>query len=278
MTFARDRTKGKSRRGNLKRDLSNAAYIIIKTKKRNWRERGRGLRMEITRLGARNAARFHTSGPGEGLHGLDSHSGVSVASVVNVHECRPRVLTVHTRIPGSLSFTPLSPAVFLAILVRDRACTPRQNFLPLHHSVGQQHSEDGGKIGPRVEPGQQRGGGGGGGRPIPSTFGIRFDHRPRRKFPLLSRSYREDRASRTTVPIFSVTPLTRVEHAYPFFFFFFAKKVPKVKNFYYFFNISLSFLFSSSREGKASRGRGESVATKKKKKKKKKNKSRSHHS
>ena len=204
--------------------------------------------MEITRLGARNAARFHTSGPGEGLHGLDSHSGVSVASVVNVHECRPRVLTVHTRIPGSLSFTPLSPAVFLAILVRDRACTPRQNFLPLHHSVGQQHSEDGGKIGPRVEPGQQRGGGGGGGgRPIPSTFGIRFDHRPRRKFPLLSRSYREDRASRTTVPIFSVTPLTRVERAYPFFFFFFAKKVPKVKNFYYFSSISLSFLSSPRR-------------------------------
>lgn len=42
---------------------------------------------------------FHTSGPGKGLHGLDSHSGINVAAVVNVHECRPRVLTVHTRIP-----------------------------------------------------------------------------------------------------------------------------------------------------------------------------------
>lgn len=41
-----------------------------------------------------------TSGPAKGLHGLDSHSGISVAAVINVHECRFRVITAHARSPG----------------------------------------------------------------------------------------------------------------------------------------------------------------------------------
>ena len=42
-----------------------------------------------------------TSGPAKGLHGLDSHSGISVAAVINVHECRSCVITAHARSPGS---------------------------------------------------------------------------------------------------------------------------------------------------------------------------------
>lgn len=47
-----------------------------------------------------------TSGPAKGLHGLDSHSGISVAAVINVHECRSCVITAHARSPelSSVSF------------------------------------------------------------------------------------------------------------------------------------------------------------------------------
>lgn len=59
-----------------------------------------------------------TSGPAKGLHGLDSHSGVSVAAVINVHECRSCVITAHARSPGlSVCHSSVSPLYFAIELV-----------------------------------------------------------------------------------------------------------------------------------------------------------------
>lgn len=56
-----------------------------------------------------------TSGPAKGLHGLDSHSGISVAAVINVHECQSCVITARTRSPElSVSFVRFPAGVSLA--------------------------------------------------------------------------------------------------------------------------------------------------------------------
>lgn len=103
---AKDRSIGDLLRSKLcirRRELRAIRCTSIGRKGKARGERA-GLRQQ------RRRGRFHTSGPGKGLHGLDSHSGISVAAVVDVHECRPLVLTVHTRIPDSLSFTSDDPA------------------------------------------------------------------------------------------------------------------------------------------------------------------------
>lgn len=60
-----------------------------------------------------------TSGPAKGLHGLDSHSGISVAAVINVHECRFRVITAHARSPGFCQCH-IRPVFFFLFIFRYR--------------------------------------------------------------------------------------------------------------------------------------------------------------
>lgn len=197
------------------------------------------------------------------------------------------MLTVHTRIPGSLSFTRSLPPctralvilLHLLLLLRDRACTPRlHKLLSLHHSVGQHSGGRKSVQGLKPDRSSQRGGD----RPIPS---IERDHRrPRRKrrgkflfYPMPTPSTAVlpfsarlcPRSPPSVAPCSSTLDTSRTRHRvtarflllhHSFLSFaFFHQKSPKFqeRKFLLSLSLSLSFLSSPSREGEEERkGRG----------------------